>query len=242
MQVYSQSDIGLKRLSNQDYCLSGRFSDEAVWAVVCDGMGGANGGSTASRVAAETIAGTIESGYRSEMSSEEIKELMELAVGCANHSVYDMSIHVPGLSGMGTTVVCAIAGKETVHVIHAGDSRAYLYNDESLTQLTTDHSIVQEMVTAGELTPEQARQHYMKNIITRALGTEPYLKTDYISVPFGEGAKLIICTDGMSNYITDESLFEFIRTNSCDELTEKLIESSKELGGSDNITVAVIAG
>ena len=242
MQVYSQSDIGLKRRSNQDYCLSGEFPDKAVWAVVCDGMGGANGGSTASRVAAETIAETFKSGYRSDMTPDNIKELMELSVEYANKSVYDMSIHVPGLSGMGTTVVCAIVRDGTAMILHAGDSRAYLFSGDAVRQITTDHSVVQQMVDAGEITPEEARGHYMKNVITRALGTEPYLKTDFDSVPLGAEEKLIICTDGMSNYITDDALLELIRQYDCSELTDKLIELSKELGGSDNITVAVIAG
>ena len=240
MKVYSQSDIGMRRNSNQDYCMTGYFPDGAVWAIVCDGMGGANGGSTASRVATETIAETLTSGYRTEMEGMEIKKLIELAVRYANKAVYDMAMHVSGLEGMGTTVVCAVAKDSRLHVLHAGDSRAYLCTEDGIRQITTDHSIVQELVEAGQLTPEQARRHPNRNLITRALGTEPLLRTDYNTVEFKNNAKVIICTDGMSNYITDESLLEFIRQNKCDELTDKLIETAKELGGSDNITVAVI--
>ena len=241
MKVYSKSDIGMRRNSNQDYCLTGEFPDGSVWAIVCDGMGGAAGGSTASRVAAETIAGTLLSGYRENSEKSEIRELMELAIEYANKAVYDMASHVPGLQGMGTTVVCAVAKDKRVHIVHAGDSRAYLCTDEGVRQITVDHSIVQELVQAGELTPEQARVHPNRNLITRALGTEPVLRTDYNTVEFEDDAKVILCTDGMSNYITDESLLEFIRQNRCDELTDKLIENAKKQGGSDNITVAVIA-
>ena len=169
-----------------------------------------------------------------------VKELIELAVRYANKAVYEMAMHISGLEGMGTTVVCAIAKDGRLHVLHAGDSRAYLCTDDGIRQITTDHSIVQELVEAGQLTPEQARRHPNRNLITRALGTEPLLRTDYNTVEFKNNAKVIICTDGMSNYITDESLLEFIRQNRCDELTDKLIETAKELGGSDNITVAVI--
>ena len=222
MKLYSQSDIGLIRQSNQDYCMTGYFPDGAAWAIVCDGMGGANGGSTASRVATEN-------------------NLMKLAVDYANKSVYEMSRYVSGLEGMGTTVVCVIAKDERLHVVHAGDSRAYLFTGDSIRQITTDHSIVQELVSAGQLTKEQARIHPNRNLITRALGTEPKLVTDYNTVEFKDGAKVIVCTDGMSNYITDESLLEFIRSNDCEKLPDMLIQKAKELGGSDNITVAVIS-
>lgn len=241
MQVYSQSDIGLRRESNQDYCLTGQFPDGAVWAIVCDGMGGHNGGSTASRVATETMADTLKSGYRENMNPDEIRALMDLSVECANKAVYEMALHVQGLEGMGTTVVEVIVKSGIAHVVHAGDSRAYYVLGDDLRQVTTDHSIVQMLVDSGELTPEQARSHPYRNQITRALGTEPYLSTDYNTVDFVPGSKLIICTDGMSNYITDEALLDFIRQYECEELTERLVETAKELGGSDNITVAVIA-
>lgn len=241
MNVYSASDIGLKRSSNQDYCLTGQFPDGSVWAIVCDGMGGANGGSTASRVAAENISESLCSGYREDMTPEELRNLMMLSVEYANRAVYDISLHVPGLEGMGTTVVLAVVRKGRAHIVHAGDSRAYICSEEGVRQITTDHSIVQQLVEIGEITPEQARQHPHRNMITRALGTEPNLRTDYNTVEFEDGARLIMCTDGMSNYLTDDELLEFIRSNKCEELTQKLIEHSKQRGGSDNITVAVIS-
>ena len=241
MKLYSQSDIGLRRNSNQDYCMTGYFPDGSAWAIVCDGMGGANGGSTASRVATETIAETLSGGYRENMERQEIGSLMKLAIEYANKAVYEMSQHIQGLDGMGTTVVCAIAKDNWLHVVHAGDSRAYLCTNDSVRQITTDHSIVQELVQAGTITPEEARIHPNRNLITRALGTEPVLRTDYNTVEFKNGAKVILCTDGLSNYITDKGLLDFIRNNQCDKLTDMLIEKAKELGGSDNITVAIIS-
>lgn len=240
MKVYSGSDIGLKRNSNQDYCKTGILPDGAAWAVVCDGMGGANGGCTASRVATETIINEINKNYTSSMSGEKIKELITLASQNANKTVYDIAANDESLYGMGTTVVCAVAKDDRLHIVHAGDSRAYLYCNDELQQLTTDHSMVQEMVSAGQITPEQAQNHPNRNIITRALGIEPELRTDYTTVEFKENSRLIICTDGLSNYINNESLLYFIRNSSDEELTERLIESAKELGGSDNITVAMI--
>ena len=242
MKAYSGSDIGLKRNSNQDYCKTGTFQDGTVFAVVCDGMGGANGGCTASRVAVETIVTSINNGYNPLLKPDEVKALIELAVQKANTAVYEMASNDESLYGMGTTVVCAIVKDNRLHIVHAGDSRAYLYRNDDIQQLTTDHSMVQEMVSAGQLTPEQAQNHPQRNYITRALGIEPELRTDYTTTVFDDNSLLIICTDGLSNYVSIESLLYFIRNSSGEELTEKLIESAKELGGSDNITVALIAG
>ncbi len=241
MKVYSKSDIGLKRSSNQDYCKTGTFSDGSVWAVVCDGMGGANGGCTASRVATETISSKMVEAYHSKMGENDLENLLNDAVQSGNRAVYDIALKDESLRGMGTTVVCGIVKNKKLYLLHAGDSRAYLYNGDKLIQITKDHSIVQEMVDAGQLTPEEARRHPNRNIITRALGIEPELCTDYTTVEFDNNYILIICTDGLSNYINEASLAYYVRNYKGNELTEKLIESAKELGGSDNITVAVIS-
>lgn len=241
MMVYSGSDIGLRRDSNQDYCKAGIFEDGAAWAVVCDGMGGANGGCTASSTAAETISGILTERYSSEMTSEQVRELMEQAVASANTAVYEAACNDPMLSGMGTTVVCAVARNGVIHIVHAGDSRAYLFENDRITRITTDHSIVQELVSAGQLTEEEAMNHPNRNIITRALGVDAGLRTDYNTMTFGSGAMLIICTDGLSGYFADSDLCELIKKSSGQELVSGLIEAAKQHGGSDNITVAVIA-
>ena len=240
MNVYSKTDIGLMRSSNQDYCKTGELSDGSVWAVVCDGMGGANGGSTASRIAAETIAEQLKELYNIEKYRDDMEKLIKTAIAIANQRVYDMSLKVYSLSGMGTTVVAAVVKEEVVHIVHAGDSRAYLYENGSLTQITKDHSMVQELVDIGQITPEEARNHPNKNIITRALGTRENLKTDYNGVKFDKDSVLLICTDGLSNYLTDENIAEFIKKSRGDELVGRLVEQAKMMGGSDNITVAVI--
>ena len=240
MNVYSKTDIGLMRSSNQDYCKTGELPDGCIWAVVCDGMGGANGGSTASRIAAETIAEQLKELYHTEKYRDDMEKLIKTAIAIANQRVYDMSLNVYSLSGMSTTVVTAVVKNEVVHIVHAGDSRAYLYENGSLTQITKDHSMVQELVDIGQITPEEARNHPNKNIITRALGTRENLKTDYNGVKFDKDSVLLICTDGLSNYLTDENIAEFIKKSRGDELVGRLVEQAKMMGGSDNITVAVI--
>lgn len=240
MRVYSGSDIGLVRDSNQDYCQTGLFPDHVAWAVVCDGMGGANGGCTASSVATEAISQYMTEGYRSDMTSEQLRELMQQAVQQANTKVYQLSVENFTLRGMGTTVVCVIVKDGQLHIVHAGDSRAYLYRDGSIHRLTTDHSIVQQLVSAGQLTDDQARVHPSRNIITRALGIEAALTTDYTQEHFPAGSELIVCTDGLCGYFSDEELCSLVRDTDAEVLIEKLIRAAKNQGGSDNITVAVI--
>ena len=242
MNVYSKTDIGLMRSSNQDYCKTGELSDGSVWAVVCDGMGGANGGSTASRIAAETIAEQLKELYHTEKYRDDMEKLIKTAIAIANQRVYDMSLKVYSLSGMGTTVVAAVVKEEVVHIVHAGDSRAYLVNRDRIFRITTDHSVVQELVSAGQITDEQARSHPNRNIITRALGVEPYLHTDYNTADFPEESMLMICTDGLCGYFSDEQLLGLMQGVSGDELVSNLINAAKEQGGRDNITVALIEG
>jgi len=123
MRVYCKSDIGLMRNSNQDYCKTGVFPDGSVWAVVCDGMGGANGGSTASSVAVETIGLDLAEGYQSEFGEEELHTLISQAIEHANKTVYETALNVASLYGMGTTVVCAVVKDGRAHILHAGDSK-----------------------------------------------------------------------------------------------------------------------
>ena len=241
MKVYSGSDIGLVRNSNQDYCETGVFSENAVWAVVCDGMGGANGGCVASSKAVEAIAEKLTEGYRPEMTSDELRQLMESAVQEANSKAFGIAQEDSYLYGMGTTVVCAVVRDGSAYVVHAGDSRAYMYLDDEIHRVTTDHSVVQELISAGHLTEEEARSHPNRNIITRALGVEPELETDFNTETFSQGAKLIICTDGLSGYFSDSELCDIVKSRDGDELVMTLINSAKERGGSDNITVAVIS-
>ncbi len=239
MKTFTQTDIGSKRSSNQDYCLSGLFPDGTAWAVVCDGMGGANGGATASFVACTTIAEVLQKDYAPEAP---LRELMESAVAQANAKVYGLSLENEDLSGMGTTVVCAAAGGGKTSVLHAGDSRAYLYSEGSLRQVTRDHSVVQELIDSGQLTPEEAKWFPGRSMITRALGTEPELQTDFGEFDFPEGSLLLICSDGLSNYCSDDFLQDFLREHPAGDLPGLLIQYANEQGGSDNITVAVIEG
>jgi PPM family protein phosphatase len=240
LKVFSKSDIGLVRHSNQDACKIGVFPDGCAWVIVCDGMGGANGGNIASNTAVEKISEQILSSYHDGITHNSIKNLIYSSIFNANLAVHDRASGDAALSGMGTTVVLAVVSQETAHIAHAGDSRAYLINSQGIKQLTTDHSMVQEMVNNGDLTEQQARKHPQKNIITRALGVEPSIQIDYCENEFCPGDLLLICTDGLTNYIDAEQIYQLSTELDAKTLTEKLITLANDCGGGDNITVAII--
>ena len=225
MEVFSKSDIGLVRTQNQDDFRFGVISPSCVWAVVCDGMGGANGGNIASAT---------------DMTKDQIGELMAEIVMEANKAVFELQSKDPELAGMGTTCEFVFVKDTTVHVVHVGDSRTYAIRGGKIKQLTEDHSVVQEMVRRGELTYEQAQHHPNKNFITRALGIKESLRLDYIVANFIYGDVLLICTDGLSNHVTTGDIVKICHENRGDSLINKLVDCAKADGGSDNITVTVI--
>ncbi|HEX2985548.1 MAG TPA: Stp1/IreP family PP2C-type Ser/Thr phosphatase [Caproiciproducens sp.] len=240
LKVYSKSDIGLVRQSNQDAFKSGVFPDHSAWVVVCDGMGGANGGNVASSVAVERISEHLVESYYDNLDDDAVKNLILSAIMNANLTVHDMASADAELSGMGTTVVAAVVSRGIAHIAHAGDSRAYLVTENEIRQLTTDHSMVQEMVKNGDLTEQEAKQHPQKNIITRALGVEAFIQLDYCEVPFQHGDLLLICTDGLTNYVEADQIYKLSKQMDANALTDQLITLAKDSGGGDNITVAIV--
>lgn len=241
LKIYSKSDRGLVRESNQDCHKSMILSSDTVWSVVCDGMGGKKGGDIASCLAVEKVSEFIEGYYAQDMGNEEIKKLLEDAVLNANDAIYEESLKMPEYSGMGTTVVLAFINKNDLHIVYAGDSRAYLVNGLEVKQITTDHSIVQEMINTGEITEEQAASHPQKNIITRALGVDRNTKIDYIKTEFLKNDCLLLCTDGFSNYFDADMIRKFFSEFEIDKLADEFISKVKDLGGKDNITVVLIS-
>ena len=242
MRVDFDTDVGAVRSSNQDSCDCGLFSPGSAWAIVCDGMGGANGGNVASAIAVETIREQILAGFNENLSKPNIKSLMVNAVNRANEAVHKASLEQPELRGMGTTVVLLIATKGTLHTAHVGDSRAYLRHQGELSQITMDHSYVQDLVNFGQITQAEARVHPKRNIITRVLGVHPQVECDYDSYDFSPGDTALACTDGLTGYMEDGLLDEYLEHygQNGSALAKKLIQFAVEKGGSDNITVAVV--
>lgn len=243
MRVDFETDVGAVRSSNQDSCDCGLFSPNSAWAIVCDGMGGANGGNVASAMAVESIREQILSGFDENMSKPNLKNLIINAINKANDTVHQASLEQPELRGMGTTVVLMIATKGTLHVAHIGDSRAYLRHDDTLSQITMDHSYVQDLVNFGQITQAEARVHPKRNIITRVLGVHEQVRCDYAAWNFSPGDLAMACSDGLSNYIDEEILEQYMEKygQQGHMLPEELIQYAVKSGGADNITVAVIS-
>ncbi len=241
MRIAAKSNKGLVRSSNQDSYSAGELPGGVAWAVVCDGMGGANGGNIASVTAVRILSEHISASYREGMSSASIRTMLSSAMYAANVSVFDMSRSVEALSGMGTTAVAAVIAGGVAHIVHAGDSRAYIAGGGTLMQITRDHSIVQNMIESGQLTPEEAQFHPRKNVITRALGVSETVDVDYNEAELEPGKILLICTDGLTNYVSSDKIIDIIEKNSFSNLPAMLIDQANTGGGGDNITVVVLS-
>lgn len=240
MKVFSKCDIGRIRTSNQDCCCTGLFPNGDAWVIVCDGVGGANGGDVASATACEQISAVLQSDFSENMSDDEIRNLLMNAVSQANDKVYHMAHDNLMLNGMGTTVVVVMTSQSKLHVVHAGDSRAYLLSSDSIIQITKDHTLVQQLLDSGDITPQEAEIHPQKNYITRALGVENTLRLDYTSCSFTESSSAVICTDGLTKFLSDQAILTLSQKYKDDLFVENLIQQANEMGGSDNITVALI--
>lgn len=241
MKIVAKTDKGLVRENNQDAYAVGELPGEVAWAVVCDGMGGAAGGNIASALAVKVISDKITSSYNEKMRDSSIKNLLDSAIAAANIEVYDMAYSRPDLKGMGTTVVAVVVRNNVAYIAHAGDSRAYLVNENGVEQITVDHSLVQNLVDRGEITKEEAEHHPNKNVITRALGVDKRIDVDFSEVDMYENETLILCTDGLSNCVNNSELAEDIKDGQYYAFADRLVKRANRNGGNDNITVVAIA-
>lgn len=238
MKIYGKTDKGLLRETNQDAFYYKAFSDTDAFLIVCDGMGGANAGNVASEYAVKVISDYMMNAYRSVLSSHQIEHIMRSAVDSANTVVYDMSQKDKNLCGMGTTVVMAYITQTTVYILHIGDSRAYLFKDGKLNQITVDHSVVQNMIDSGEISAEEAIHHPNKNIITRALGVGNSVSGDMDFLDIDSEQVLLLCSDGLSNYVSESEISEII--NDFDEsVADRLVTAANNGGGGDNISAVL---
>lgn len=240
MKIVAKTDKGKVRSSNQDAYAVGEFPDEVAWAIVCDGMGGAAGGNIASALAVKVISDKINASYRENMKDSSIRNMLDSALTAANIEVYDLADAKPELKGMGTTVVCAIVRDGYAFIAHAGDSRAYVYNG-TLKQVTTDHSVVQSLIDSGKITKEEAEHHPNKNLITRAIGVDKSIEIDFDEIELGNDEFLILCTDGLSNYVSDDEMISEVQDGRYYAFADRLIKKANHNGGGDNVTVVAIA-
>lgn len=237
-----KTDTGRVRSNNEDafYFPQGK-NDSPPLFIVADGMGGHQGGEIASQIAVEEVSSYITSNFSSNnLCKNQLKTLLKTSLERANKKIFDLSRENPDWAGMGTTLTLALFWDRVLYIGHVGDSRAYRIRNNHIEQLTTDHSLVQELVEQGRLTKEEIKTHPMKNVITRAIGTDEDLEPDFLEFNLEDDDIIILCSDGLSNLIDDENIKSIVCNFSPEESTEKLIEKANILGGEDNITVGVI--
>ncbi len=239
MIIHSKIDKGVIRHSNQDAFIAGEIAKNFTFAIVCDGMGGANAGNIASEIAVKTVSEYLYNSYRENMTNDDIERVIKSAVSSANLQIFNRASKNEALKGMGTTIAVAVVRDNDVVIAHVGDSRIYLVND-TLTQLTKDHSIVQSLIESGKITPEDASVHPRKNVITRALGVESEVitDTDFLSIKSGES--LLLCSDGLTNFVTLNTILQIFKNNNIDVVCDKLVDEANNGGGGDNITVVTL--
>ena len=242
MEAWGLTDVGNVREQNQDSFRIVTLGEHSLLALVCDGMGGAKSGNVASRLASEVFSEEIKRSFSAEMTPDEAERMLRTAASLANITVYEHSQLSDEYTGMGTTLVAALIYAKATLVLNIGDSRAYRINPDGVSCITVDHSVVEMMVRRGELTPEQAKTHPSKNLITRAVGTGKQVFADVFRVETKRGDCLLLCSDGLSNQMADEEiLFEVIHGARKDDCCQRLLEIAKNRGAPDNVTSVLIS-
>lgn len=239
MWLTAETHVGQKRETNQDTFVAQTLEWGGGFLVVCDGMGGERGGAVASDIAAKAMAGQLSRGLRPDMREASVRHLLQCAAAAANADVFDAARADPALEGMGTTLVAAAVTPGAAHIVHAGDSRAYLLRDDLLTQLTVDHTVVQMLIDRGDITTQDAREHPQRHYITRAVGVEAELPFDIFSIDLQPGDALLLCSDGLYNFVSHEDLCALTAVAVRRRSAAGLIARANENGGGDNITAAL---
>ncbi len=242
VSVYGASDTGLVRQLNEDSFLIQGFEDGKPhgFCILADGMGGHNAGEVASAMATKIIANEL---LASDLSGDEnqIVSQIKASLDFANNEIYNTSVTNSENSGMGTTAVTFYLSQDRAYIANIGDSRAYLLDTNGITQLTVDHSVVQKLLESGSITPQEARNHPEKNIITHALGTEMREYYDIYEFTVEKGDRILLCSDGLTDMLEDFEIQEILKNqNATDEAVNTLISEANSHGGKDNITAILI--
>ena len=230
VQVYALTDVGKVRAVNQDALVV----DEALFLYgVADGMGGHNGGETASAGARDGLIAALQG---KEASLDALRD----AITAANTALFQQQAEDESLSGMGTTLSVIWMSEHFVYLGHVGDSRVYRFREGKLEQMTDDHSLVAELVRAGYLTPEQAENHPNKNVILRAVGTEPGIDIDLAVEERQPGDLWLICSDGLHGMVKDDKMEAILSVNTVEAAVKLLMDAALAAGGRDNISVVLV--
>ena len=240
MEAFANTDIGKVRDMNQDSYYISSENDEIKLYIVADGMGGYKGGEIASKLAIESSKNYICNNFaETKKEKEQILELIKNAIEYANMVVYEKSKEVEELNGMGTTIDICLIYYNRVYIGHVGDSRVYRLRKNFFRKLTVDHSYVEQLIKEGNITKEEAYNHPKKNMLTKALGCTPFVEPDVMVKGFLKDDILLMCSDGLTNMLKDNKIYEIIKENP-KEASKNLVKKANELGGYDNITAVII--
>lgn len=235
MRFGSVTDIGKRRKINEDNYYVNK-SNSFPYAVVADGMGGHQAGEVASKMLVDIIRERLNEGLSEELDYVEVGELIRRAFISANSLIYNYAKTHYQVMGMGTTATLAMIYQNKIITAHVGDSRAYKI-DSDIKQITKDHSYVQELLARGEISPEMAKNHPKKNYITRAMGAEDTVKVDISIIPYN-GEVLVLCSDGLINYVDDDEIKQYVKKEkTLGDAAKAMADLANERGGGDNITV-----
>ena len=233
------SDIGLRREENQDAVRCEYFGHN-VLAVVCDGMGGERAGREASQIAIGEFYQRFSDGYSESLDTDGIRKLMISAVSAANSVIYTKARLDFKNFGMGTTCVAAFVTADKAFIANVGDSRAYLITDTGIHRITTDHNVPALLFEQGKITEEEMVDHPQRHMLVRAVGVEKTVLTDTFTLDYKDKIHLLLCSDGLSGYCTDEEIYGVISESELDGMADGLIELANGKGGRDNVTVAIV--
>ncbi|MCZ8511428.1 Stp1/IreP family PP2C-type Ser/Thr phosphatase [Paenibacillus filicis] len=241
LKMAYQSDIGRVRQVNEDRAIVQEDLNGLTLAIVADGMGGHQAGDIASQMAVELIQQQLQSMNRGTPLDQRQREL-KAAIEAANEKIFEFASGRENYHGMGTTVVAVVSDENTAVIAHIGDSRAYRIHGDRIEQLTEDHSLVNELVKSGQITPEEADHHPRRNVLTRALGTEPSIEVDVREMVWEPGDLLLLCSDGLSALLTRDQLLALANAEGeLDDKVKRLVTGALDAGGDDNITVVLMA-
>ncbi|MDO5538795.1 MAG: Stp1/IreP family PP2C-type Ser/Thr phosphatase [Eubacteriales bacterium] len=238
MKSFSITDVGRVRRENQDFVFAsdGKVGTLPNLFIVADGMGGHNAGDRASSCAVKTFLKSV----RRTRETSPVK-VMSRAVEKANEKVFEEAHSDRACQGMGTTIVAATIKGGTLYVANVGDSRLYLIRDE-ITQITRDHSLVEEMIRAGGITKEEGRNHPDKNVITRAVGVDDNVAADIFDIEVTRQDMILMCSDGLSNMLSDQEMYRIVKEEkNIERACRRLVDEANRNGGRDNITVLLVS-
>ncbi|HEY4578358.1 MAG TPA: Stp1/IreP family PP2C-type Ser/Thr phosphatase [Savagea sp.] len=237
------SDIGKKRSVNEDRVavFTAPWNKELLLAIIADGMGGHRGGDYASKTAVQLIGQRFNEINQENCQAVNWEQWLKEAVDEINHHIFDLSLRNEKYKGMGTTLDIVIRFHQQCFIAHVGDSRVYQWENKHLKQLTKDHSFVNVLIESGEITEDEAKNHPNKNWIVRAVGSERRTEVDFLQLKTTIGSVLLMCTDGLTNKLTDTEIATIIeQTQTLEECAHQLVDEANAKGGEDNISVILI--